>query len=177
MARLVNKNKFSSANIRSGFTLLEALISMAIGSAVLMLILGTITNGLRTQNQAFAVAELQKTSAGILSDLTTNLRWAKNIVVSVPSGTIDLEITNPDDSASVINYTYATPNLTKTVDGFSTNLNSGVVEITQFIMEPLPSAVEPTRINFIIHLHNTNYPSLPEVVNTHTISIRSAVGL
>lgn len=151
---------------QQGLTLVELIVSIAVGSMVLLWISSILVDGINTRKKATAVTQVQKASVNIVSDITRELRWAKSVTVPNPG---ELDITDTDDNTITYQLNGANQ-LTKN----STVLHSDKVIITNISFTAFPeNNPAPNRVTIKITLQHTDFPDV-DLDTVNTVSVRIA---
>jgi len=107
----MNKIKFN--NKKNGFTMIEILVSVAIFSIVITMIMGTITTIVDASRKARTMTEVMNNLNFGFESMTRTLKTGKNITVS---GNPVNQISATDQNGRTITYTFSSDNITKKVD-------------------------------------------------------------
>lgn len=152
---------------KQGFSLLEITLSIAIFLIIIVLLISTITQGLRDRNKSSSNVNLPKIQSQVISDIVDQARWAKN--VHLPDDKT-IEVTNQQGEQT--RYWITNTTLFKTMpDGTQVTLTPDNIDVTQFKISYIPPDYSPTGFQIDLTLTPKNRGTR-ELTTSNPISVR-----
>lgn len=125
---------------KRGFTMIEMLVSTAIFSIVITMIMGTIVTITDASRKSRTLTEVMNNLNFSFESMTRTLKTGKNISVDNVNGTKLDTIIAEDQKGRQVVYTFSENGITKSVDGGSGEpITSGDLKLTSWYIEDLYS--------------------------------------
>jgi len=127
----MSKNKYIFS---TGMTLIELLISLAVGSLLVIVLLNVFANLIKTQRLLLAFNRLEVNTHRILNQMQDDIRWAK--AVSVPNSQI-VQIYTEDDEWIIYQWKANEQVLSRTAQGTEEIIHPASMLTADFAVEQL----------------------------------------
>ncbi len=153
----------AEASAKAGLTLVELLLTLALGAFLSIVILNTLTSLIKTQRLLISFNRLEINTSRILTQLQADIRWAHQITVSDPH-TITIQTVHDQ-----VTYQWQPDHqlLTRTINGQSSTLNPDTVTISEFTVSSLRNSQDPPSlplVNVILTVTPAHSPTTNQLV-------------